>query len=417
MNKTVTGLENLGTLMATDISSSIDQRGEKSTGSEKASDTQQHGDSDIDNIKLTRKIPISCWRVSGQIATAQKRDELHFVLLRAQENGHTDAKDIANNHLGDDKSRTIVAKRLLSICVSLGLLEEQDKKYTLTPLGITAADNERVFIPEDGSWTVWASDDPLLDTPILHYEPWDDEPPPYEETRGKESKTKRNIKLLPDWLLAAQGHQSTPIATGGKSIRIEDFNSKGERIESSENTLRVIWNISKNSLHIDGRVAGKTVNADHLKAPAITKNKVWKQLLQSAHVWEQWNTRTSTMTVCFSDTTNTEREQFVRTQKIDNPSVDELGLFDSMNVRGIVLRETSIADASKWAQWRLKNQITSYATSEKFDTWIDEAIRPFKKYTPTTPSRENLANELWPVEQGRPTASIWHLVAADDWKL
>ena len=116
-------------------------------------------------IVLERSVSVGCWRVVGQIAKTGKRTELMPVLLRAEENGGTNAKDVAEHLLFESQSRRIVAERLLGIATAYGLLERADRVFVLTEAGKQAIDAGEVFVPEDGAWTLWASDDPALPSP------------------------------------------------------------------------------------------------------------------------------------------------------------------------------------------------------------------------------------------------------------
>ncbi|MEO0603486.1 MAG: hypothetical protein AAF211_18755, partial [Myxococcota bacterium] len=136
-------------------------------------------------IYLRRTVAVRCWRVVGRIAKTTKRAELRPVLLRAQEQGETDAGDIAGHLLFESRSRRVVAERLLRIAEVYGLLERNDRRYRLTDQGQEAIATAQVFVPEHGTWTVWASNDPLLATPILRVDPWS-EPTAYDEVWGNE---------------------------------------------------------------------------------------------------------------------------------------------------------------------------------------------------------------------------------------
>lgn len=127
------------------------------------------------NITLKRKVDIQGWHVIGQIAKPRNREELDPVLLRARENNGTNSKDVAK-HLLCSPSREVVARRLLQIGVSLGLLEkERNNEYVLTGRGENAIDTGKIFVPEYGSWTLWTSNDPLLPSPILRIDEFKEE--------------------------------------------------------------------------------------------------------------------------------------------------------------------------------------------------------------------------------------------------
>ena len=131
-------------------------------------------------IILERPVNVGCWRTVGQVAKAGKRAELLPVLVRAQETGGTNARDLAGHLLFEPRSRRVVADRLLHIGAAYGLLDVDSHAFTLTEAGKEAIDTGEVFVPEDGAWTLWASDDPALPSPVLRIEPWN-EPTAFDE--------------------------------------------------------------------------------------------------------------------------------------------------------------------------------------------------------------------------------------------
>ena len=139
-------------------------------------------------FSLQRKIGVQCWNVIGMVARACKRPELMPVLLRARERGRTSADDVAEHLLFEQRSRRVVAQRLLHIAALYRLVTETDRWFSLTEAGAAALDSEQVFVPEHGSWTIWASEDPLLDHPILRVDPWD-EPTARDELLAKDKGT------------------------------------------------------------------------------------------------------------------------------------------------------------------------------------------------------------------------------------
>lgn len=366
-------------------------------------------------IRLQRTIKVSCWRVIGQVAKAQKREELRPVLLRARERGSTGAGDIAGHLLFEAKSRRIVAQRLLQIAESYGLLEGKDGKFELTDSGHTAIATEQVYVPEQGTWTIWASDDPMLATPILRVEPWT-EPTAYDEVFGKERNNARDrpFEKLPQWVRDAIGVVAVPFV-GGAPLRIDQLDAECEVAEPKAN-LRVMWDVSGARLRAEGALDGASVNTV-IDAPEISTEMVWKQLLDSEGLWPQWDAAARVLRVEFGETTPGERESLVRAVTFKRPHIDGRDRFDATTVEGIALRARSQQDANDWAAWRLRERISDYAADERFSAWTTEAVAPFKEFHPTPPTRRALAVTVRHEWRNRPSATAWHLVAAEDWSL
>lgn len=362
------------------------------------------------DIVLERSIDVRCWHVIGSMSKAAKRDELRAVLLRARERGSTDAHDIVGHLLFEPNSRRIVAQRLLRIAELYGLLEEREHRYTLTQSGHLALATEQVFVPERGTWTIWASSDPLLPTPILRVESWS-EPKAFAEIRG----TDRRFQDLPPWLMDTRGIISIPLAGGGESIRIDSFEARGEAVEAAAE-LRAKWEVSQSKLRIEGKLNGSQVSTV-INAPDISVEEVWKQLLESEGLWPGWDTQARALRVRFDETVGNERESLLRNLRFHNPIIEDLGGFEGTTVIGVRLRSKSAEDASQWANWRLRERIRDYATIERFRTWMAEALEPFDEFRPSMPSRRLLADTAWRERNRREATGTWHLVASEDWRL
>lgn len=366
-------------------------------------------------IRLTREIRVECWRVIGQVAKAAKRNELLPVLLRAREGGQTDAGDVAEHLLFEPSSRRVIAQRLLQIAERYGLLVQEDRQYRLTESGYTAVETKQIFIPEQGTWTVWASKDPLLHASVLRVEPWR-ESSAFDEVRGEErdKAPKRHFKKLPQWVRNAVGVISTP-SVGGAPLRIDQLEDQGEEV-NAETTLRATWDVTGARLRIDGILGGSRVNVV-VDAPEIDADAVWMQLMQAEGLWSQWDDSVAALRVGFDETIAGERESLVRGVSFKRPDIESLGTFDATTVEGIALRARSVQDATRWVEWRLRERIRDYATTEHFGTWTADAVKPFAEFDPPTPSRKELAETAWRDRTDRPALSTWHLVAAEDWRL
>lgn len=365
-------------------------------------------------IVLERSIDVRCWRVVGQVARAAKRTELIVVLKRALEAGQTDAEDVAKHLLFEPRSRLVVAQRLLAIAERYRLLESKEKRYVLTEVGREAVEKEQVFVPEHGTWTVWASEEPLLSGCVLHVEPWN-EPTAFDEVNDKNISSKRPIGALPEWLLGASGSTVLPIV-GGATLRIDELEKQGESVQPPKAALRAIWNVSEVRLRVIGELGDQPVDAV-LRAPAEGADGVWMQLLQGEQLQTKWDSTVSALRIDFEEVARAEREPMKRAVVFKRPEIGGLGKFDETTVENVALRARSADDAERWVEWRLRERVRDYALSDRFDQWAREAVSPFEEFQPRVPTRSDLA-ELekrdWPA---RPTPAAWHLVAAEDWSL
>ncbi len=367
------------------------------------------------NMVLTRPVAVQGWRVIGQVAKAEKREELAPILERARENDGTDASDLAH-HLLFSHSRKVVAERLLRIGTAYGLLKRNGGKYTLTEDGERAVETEEVFVPEHGAWTVWASDDPLLSSPVLGIEPWEREPTAFEERNKGQEGRERKFEPLPDWIRKACGSEINPPASEDRAaVCIEDLDEEAEAVEIDA-SLQLIWNVRDRRLRLHGKSNGREIGAD-LPPPRKTAEHVWSALLEGEGLLKDWKPDIPALTVPFRETSERERTTMLRDLAFEKPSVPEHGSFDSLTVPEVSITAHSRDDAREWAEWRLKALVGDYATSQRYADWSKEAAEHFARYRPELPDRAALAEKTWKLAAERPGPEAWCLVAAEDWEL
>ena len=365
---------------------------------------------------LERKVNVWCWNVLGEISRAIKRDELRVVLIRASEKGATDTEDVADHLLFDPRSRKMVADRLLRIATNYRLLQEDKGRFTLTDTGNAALQRGEILVPEYGPWTIWVSDDPLLQHPVLRIEPWI-EPKAIDEVRqGKRGSDDRKFEQVPDKLRGVFGREGTPCCGDGSVLRVEVLEDKVESRDPGAD-VRIVWNVDRGEVRLEGTIGGNSVNSV-LDPPEITREDVLKQLLESERLWDHWDRQSSALRVGFAETSASERESLLRDLTIKSPRLRTLRAFDQSAVGDVPLLPRTASDAGEWAAWRLESRVTDYATRERFDAWVREATEPFfSAHRVSLPSRTDLASDAW-TRRGAPASpTAWYLVAAEDWSL
>ncbi|MEN8217620.1 MAG: hypothetical protein ABFS56_14875 [Pseudomonadota bacterium] len=151
-------------------------------------------------LVFQRSLNIQRYRILAEVARTQKRDELQAVLLLAQERGHVSAKMVADKLLGNRPET--VGKRLIQICVTHKLLVEQQSNYILTEMGQTALKEEKIFIPERGTWEIWVTDDPLWASALIQIKPFNETQARNEIKNQKELKERcEDMQDIPKWLV------------------------------------------------------------------------------------------------------------------------------------------------------------------------------------------------------------------------
>lgn len=363
---------------------------------------------EVNEVLLERDLSVWAGNVVAQIAQAEKRAEMYAIALRAKERSETDEGDIAKHLLrGDDPTSKRMARNLLHICVQHGLMEGSHGRYTLTEDGEQVAATEQVFVPALGTWTIWASDDQLLGAPVVEVKPFV-EPSAYDEVLGKDKDREPPGSAVPPWLGQAC-KRTFKTAASSVATRLDELAQKAEGIEPDA-SLRLKWNISKGELGLVGKLGECDVDAE-LEAPERLPDELWRDLLEGADLWDQWDDGRKALLVSFDDTSEAERQTMTKSVEVV-PRIRDYGVFDRLTLE-LPINAATPDDAQRWAEWRLVNGIDDYATEAHYDAWSRKAVAPFGHYDVDLPTRAELACD-YPRKGDAPN---WHLVAAEDWRL
>ena len=369
------------------------------------------------NIVLMRPVVIQGYHVIGEIAKSRERKELDPVLWRARENYGTNAQDIVE-HLLFEPSRKVVAQRLLKIGELLGLFEvtgdSRKKNFVLTDQGERAIETGKIFVPEDGAWTLWTSTDPLLPSPILRVDPFEGEKA-IKEVRSNSNNDQPDY--TPGYLRAAIGKEITPpVPKKGTTIRVNYLEDKVQNAGDSNAKLNLLWNIGEGNLRLKGTWKGKEVDTE-LQPPDISFDDIWGDLLANEGLSMKWNHRHQALEVSFDEIDDIERESMVCNIEFNNPSLPDFGQFETFKVEQVPITACSRTDAQEWSNWRLKSRISDFATSELYNKCWEEASKPLNRFYPSCPPRSDLASEAWDESSERADTRTWYLIAVEDWNL
>jgi hypothetical protein len=305
---------------------------------------------------------------------------------------------------------------MLRIAASYGLLTQAERRFTLTDAGTGALASDQVFVPERGSWSIWASNDPLLDYPILRVDPWSEPTATDEVQRGKHKESEARVFVdVPRTLRVAVGRVAVPAGGGGGLLRVDELEDRAEEAEPGDD-LNFVWNVGENTLRLEGTLRGARVNTV-LEPPSVSVEEIWQQLLETEGLWSRWDHVRNALVVGFDETTDREREALLRDLAISVPTLGDLGKFDSVTIQDVPLHARTANDAAYWAAWRLQTRVRDYATSERFEMWTKDATSPFSYHQIAVPGRADLARDAWARRGDRPSPIAWHLAAAEDWNL
>lgn len=364
-------------------------------------------------LKLSRPLVVEAWRVVAKVGLAAEREWEPAVLRHVADDGGTTVDRLAAHLLNGRKA---IAERLLRGCVALGLLHDERGAFRLTDSGLAAAETGLLLIPEEGTWTLWFSPDPLLPSPVVGLEPYR-EPSTYDDQqRARRNEAPRKMVPVPDAVRAIAG-KTVPLLQGKhRSARFDELQPKGE--EGELGGTRLVVNVEISGQRTLASMRGKLGTSDldvRLPPPALSYDAAWTALLAAAGVLERWDRANEVLRVAFDETTAQERATFRRDLAARRPMIGPWGRFDDTVIQQVSVAPRSAADAAAWARWRLVQSIQDTATRGRFADWSREAAAPFAGAGLLMPTRGELAAQVRGAE--RPGPVYWRLQAAEDWNL
>ncbi|MCX7096310.1 MAG: hypothetical protein NTV43_00210 [Methylococcales bacterium] len=378
-------------------------------------------------IKLQRTLKIDRFRVKGTIAKAEKRPEIHSILLLAQEQyGVVSARDVAEKLLGGRPET--VGRRLLALCADYELLvkEKQGNYFTLTPKGTAAISQQKIFVPEQGTWELWVTDDPLLPTALLKVEAFK-EPSVIEEKRNKDKQ--RKFVSLPAWLRSRLIDKTlSPLVATGQEYHFIELAEKAEFVTDVDAHVKAIWitpESAQASLQFDGTIDKKNLDYHYQTLPKLAFSEIWQQMLkqqgwlQESDVDEQaaqyWSFAQQTLCIPYKDLSETEKSTFLKDYKLSKPVISGFGDFDDTLIDNIPIMPKDENAAGGWGFWLLEQKVNDYMLSGQLEKEQQNisALKQFAEFDLIFPEQQEFAQEL---RNSNPKA-YWHLQAPLDWQL
>jgi hypothetical protein len=363
-------------------------------------------------LVLERTLEIQRYRIIAEVARTQKRDELHAVLLLAQERGHISAKMVADELLGNRPET--VGKRLIQICVTHNLLVEQQSNYVLTETGQTALEKEKIFIPERGTWEIWVTDDPLWASALIQIKPFNETQARNEIKNQKVLKERcEDMQDIPNWLVKKlQGQIITPLADRNAEYRFDELAEKGELVVTPDANITATLSIGNTS---DLLFTGKVVNKDcrYQEQHPMTFQSAWHQILQQQNWLTRWRTQQEVLDVSYQDLSEQELASFHKDYPISKPYLTDLDRFDDTIINNVPIAPATQQDANDWAHWLLERDTKRYVLKGDFETMQNKVTKFFPDYKITFPEQSEFAQQL---RQTNPRA-YWYLQAPLDWQI
>ena len=368
------------------------------------------------DLILKRDIKIESWNIQCELAEAAKKPEILVVLqYLSEQREYGTVKGLAAELLFDEIGRERVAKRLLDIANIYGLSASEKGRYHLTGEGLSALQNEVVFVPKEGIWQVLLGDDSLLPHSLIQYSEFK-EPKASEEAmwkhKDKTDKRAKNVKKTPD-LIGKHLQQKLLPYLQKNEVMFHSIEAKSEKIDS-ELKLTLEWNVTKNIIVL--KEESDIIFQD--KAPGLTVAEVWEVLLQQEGLLEFWDRENLRLNVDFDSAKKSNALESMQNNIVcKSPNVDKYGKFNAVTANNIKVYPNTQEDMNRWAYWRLDHQVKAYPTLSDWNIWVEHAIKVFDELqVADMPNRDEYAHDLWQ-QKGSKIGKAWYAMAATDWDL
>lgn len=317
-------------------------------------------------IEISRKIRVESYEVVAKLAFPEDRTEVLSLLQMANHLGSLSASDIVDRRSGLLPGRPkVMGFRLLNMLVDFGLLENfHSKEFTLTEYGSEALENETIFIPEESSWKIWVTEDPLFPSNILHVE---------RHKEGFAPKGSRaSVKQMPDFITDIEGANIKLIRThhtDSVEVRIEEIKPNGRLSNSSADlNLIIIADYGQDTIaRVKGILGtGKGNQIDRIVDFEGPKHlELFTRLMNQSEFGPDWDENEGILNVVFAETNTAERRQHLRTIRIDTPTLEGLGEFNSVELKTIPLAPKTGYDAREWAKWDFWSDFSEQPWSDR----------------------------------------------------
>jgi len=344
-------------------------------------------------VSLSRQVSVRKIEALMEIGRREKRDDLHSILLLAEEcGGRVTPRGISQKLLpGRPES---AAKALIDRCNYYEILSPSGE---LTDAGREALKTAQVFIPERGRYVVWYTDDPLVPQQLMDLEPVDEtrlhDEVMKQDRSKKPSAQEERSQDLPDNLHFLEGKTFDLFGHDHGQVAIKKVEPRVvSRSPDSTDNVRVNLRLSSTSpaiVSIDGKF-NRT-----LPPPIVDFSLAWLDLLGPLSALWDASKSPPALRKNFEELGEGELGSFTTNLSLREPRVTGLGSFDDMVVQGVPIVPRTEYDADSWARWLLLRSIDTYVAGPRYTELMARAIARFPGYHGMKlPSQSQLAREL-----------------------
>jgi len=292
---------------------------------------------------LRDKLPVRHLIVHAEVAWFEQRPELGALCRAAIESrGVVDAELVQAMFPGLGE---VGAENIRRWARALGLVKDSGD---LTAWGRSAAENDRVAIPEEGVYSIWFVDHPLTGAQLLHIR---------RERMDWNRRLQDEVDTLPPGVPLKRSWMS--VVEDGVEFRIYDFPAgKGESpvcvygAESVEAEL--VWTLdflgNANHWHLTGHLGRRFQSQDATYAGLDLPDLFGRWNREAGSAGEEWHPVRQRLLVRSAGLDRGERERFLADRTFSQVSVPGIGRFGEVKVEDIPLGPRDDAEAAEWAR-------------------------------------------------------------------
>jgi hypothetical protein len=384
-------------------------------------------------LVLSRRVAVEAFVALAEIGVPSQREEILAVLKLASELGGQAKPEDVNEKLLGRPAEFPQGNRILTLVESYGLMEKAEAResgpYHLTEAGLDSLRKGEVMIPEEGSYMVFATRDPLFIEPILRIDRAPDvekeEVNRYLGRKPNGSPRDGQVRSIerPDYLNKYKGGYIFPqAAKSGEQVQV---NSISERIAPSLMRLdvEVVLELESGSppkMKIRASPNGYSPSevysetAFDMNYPAVL-GAITSGLGQMEAVQGE-----QTLLIDWGKVNPAEAERFLKQVDVREVELGRFGRFKASRLTLPILPRRE-KDAVDWGNFLLRSGVTGYLEREAHDRLREEVASRFgKKYDLQSLAKqldhfdEVLTKAAEEKKEGKVSELYWFLNAPQD---
>lgn len=362
-------------------------------------------------ILLNRRLSCESFNLIMTVSRYEGQDQILAVLKLFAAHGSI-SNSTVNTELLAQPAESHYGQNVLKAVELYGLIKSAPRgRYELTELGNESLNLNKVPIPNRGLFRIVLSHDPLLSQEILDIVDIESNkdgnlpgnkigelPQNFLETL---EKSLRKTLLLP-----ARNKEAVSIIEIAKSGSNAQYDGDyGLSLSLKQNTKPRLYFNGKSKIQID---APKDIDLFH----------ILEEMLLDVGKLRDVNGNL-VLLVKTKGLTSAELSTFRKNFTIRNPTIQNYGSFDPIQLNNLQIAPVSLAEAEKWARKLLVEGIDHYVDKKRYGNLVDEISRRFE---PTYEANEissalpdyNVALQSSIEGDKEFSKSFWYLVAPHD---